>query len=45
VAGRQGVGREINDCYSEIKKNWSWGMLPGNKRRVTSPQKLEQSMK
>jgi hypothetical protein len=45
VAGRQGGGREINECYSEIKKNWSWGMLPGNKRRVTSPQKLEQSMK
>jgi hypothetical protein len=45
VAGRQGTGREINEHYSETKKNWSWGMLPGDQRRVTSPQRLEQQMK
>jgi hypothetical protein len=37
VAGSQGGGREINECYSETKENWSWGMLPGDQRRVTSP--------
>jgi hypothetical protein len=26
VAGRQGGGREINECYSETKKKQSWGM-------------------
>jgi hypothetical protein len=28
VAGRQGGGRETNECYSVTKKNRSWGMLP-----------------
>jgi hypothetical protein len=42
VAGRQG---EINGCYSETKKNRSWGMLPGDQRRVTSPQRLKQPIK
>jgi hypothetical protein len=45
VAGRQGGGREINECYSKTKKKRSWGMLPGDQRRVTSPQRLEQPMK
>jgi hypothetical protein len=26
VAGRQGGGRETNECYSETKKNWNWGI-------------------
>jgi hypothetical protein len=30
VAGGQGRGREI-ECYSETKKNCSWGMLSGAK--------------
>jgi hypothetical protein len=37
VVGSQGGGREINECYSETKDNQSWGMLPGDKRRVTLP--------
>jgi hypothetical protein len=37
VARRQGGGREINECYSKTKKNWSWGMLAGDQKRVTSP--------
>jgi hypothetical protein len=45
VAGRQGREREINECYSKTKENWSWGMLPGDQKRVTSPQRLEQPMK
>jgi hypothetical protein len=45
VAGRQGRGREINEFYSETKENWSWGMLPGDQRRVTLPQRLKQSTK
>jgi hypothetical protein len=45
VAGRSGEGREINECYSKTKENWSWGMLPGDQRRVTSPQRLKQPMK
>jgi hypothetical protein len=45
VAGRQGGGREINECYSETKENRSWGMFPGDQRRVTSPQRLKQPMK
>jgi hypothetical protein len=34
-------GREINECHCKTKENQSWGMLPGNQRRVTSTQKLE----
>jgi hypothetical protein len=45
VAGRQGGGREINECYSKTKENQSWGMLPGDQRRVTLPQMLKQPMK
>jgi hypothetical protein len=45
VVGRQGGGREINECYSKTKDNGSWGMLPGDQRRVTLPQRLKQSMK
>jgi hypothetical protein len=45
VAGRQGVGRENNECYCETKKKWSWGMLPGDQRKVTSPKRLKQPMK
>jgi hypothetical protein len=45
VAGMQGGGRATNECYSETKENWSWGMLLGDKRRVTSPQRLKQPMK
>jgi hypothetical protein len=45
VAGWQGGKREINDCYSKTKENWSWGMLSGDQRRVTSPQRLEWPMK
>jgi hypothetical protein len=41
VAEMQGGGREINECYSKTKENWSWGMLPGDQRRVTSPQRLK----
>jgi hypothetical protein len=42
MAGR---GKEINECYNETKENQTWGMLPGDQRRVTLPQKLEQPMK
>jgi hypothetical protein len=45
VVGRQGGGREINECYSETKKNQSWGMLPGDQRRVTSSQRLKWPIK
>jgi hypothetical protein len=45
VAGRQGGEREINECYSETKENQSWGMFPEDQRRVTSPQRLKQSVK
>jgi hypothetical protein len=45
VAGRQGRGREINECYSGTKKNWSWRMLPGDQRRVTLPQRVKHPMK
>jgi hypothetical protein len=45
VAGRQRGGREISECYSKTKENRSWGMLPGDQRRVTLPQKLKQAMK
>jgi hypothetical protein len=45
VAGRQGWGREINECYSETKENWSWGILPGDHRRVTLPQRLKEPKK
>jgi hypothetical protein len=45
VAGSQEGGRRINECYSETKENWSWGMLAGDQRRVTSPQRLKQPMK
>jgi hypothetical protein len=41
----QGEEREINDCYSKTKENWSWGMLPGNLRRITSLQRLKQPVK
>jgi hypothetical protein len=44
VAGRQGGEKEINECYSEPKKT-SWGMLPGDQRRVTLPQRVKQPMK
>jgi hypothetical protein len=44
-AGRQGGRREINECYSETKENRSWGMLPGDQKSVTSPQRLKQPMK
>jgi hypothetical protein len=36
MAGRQGGGREINECHSKRKENQSWRMLPGDQRRVTS---------
>jgi hypothetical protein len=42
VAGRQGGGGEINECFSKTKENQSWGLLPGDQRRVTSPQRLKQ---
>jgi hypothetical protein len=45
VAGRQGGGREINECYSETKENWSWGMLPGDQGRVTSLERLQWPIK
>jgi hypothetical protein len=45
VAGRQGGGRETNECFSEAKKNQCWGMLPGDQRRIISTQRLEQPMK
>jgi hypothetical protein len=45
VAGRHGGGREINECYSETKENQGCGLLPGNQRRVTLPQRLKQPMK
>jgi hypothetical protein len=35
----------INEYSSEIKKNWCWGMLPGDPKRVTSPQKLKWPIK
>jgi hypothetical protein len=38
-------GREINEYYSETKENQSWKMLPGDQRRVTLLQRLEQSLK
>jgi hypothetical protein len=38
-------GREIHECYSKTKENWSWGMLSGDQGRVTSLQKLKQPMK
>jgi hypothetical protein len=38
-------GRETNECYSKTKENQSWGMLPGDPKRVTSLQKLKQTMK
>jgi hypothetical protein len=41
--GREGKG--ANECYSETKKNWSWEMLHGDQRRVTSPQRLKWPMK
>jgi hypothetical protein len=45
VEGRQGERREINECYSEAKKNQSWEMLPEDQRRVISTQRLEWPMK
>jgi hypothetical protein len=45
VTGRQGGGREINECSNETKENWSLEMLPGDQRKVTSPQRLKQPMK
>jgi hypothetical protein len=45
VAGKQGEGREINECFSETKKNRIRGMLPGDQRRVTLLQRLKQPMK
>jgi hypothetical protein len=44
VAGRQGGGREINECYSKTEKP-VLGNVPGNQRRVTLSQKLEQPIK
>jgi hypothetical protein len=41
---KAGRGKGDDECYSETKLNWSWGMLPGDQRRVTSPQRLEQPM-
>jgi hypothetical protein len=35
----------VDECYSETKKKQSWGMLPGDQRRVTSSQRLKQPMK
>jgi hypothetical protein len=26
---KAGRGKGDNECYSERKKNWSWGILPG----------------
>jgi hypothetical protein len=37
VAGRQGWGRENNECYNKTEENWSWGILPGDQKRVISP--------
>jgi hypothetical protein len=37
--------KRVKECYRETKKNWSWGMLPGDQRRVTSPSRLKWSMK
>jgi hypothetical protein len=37
VAGRQGGGREINECYSKTKEDQSWRMLPEDQRRVPYP--------
>jgi hypothetical protein len=45
VAGRQGGGREINECYSKTKENQSCGMLPGDQRMVNWTQRLEWPMK
>jgi hypothetical protein len=42
VMERQGGGREINECCSKTKKNRSWGMLPGDQRRVTFTQRFGQ---
>jgi hypothetical protein len=44
VAGRQ-AEEEINECQSETKENQSWGMLPGDQKRVTMPQRLKWPMK
>jgi hypothetical protein len=44
-ARSQRGGKKINEFYSKTKENQSWGMLPGNQRRVTSPQRLKQPMK
>jgi hypothetical protein len=41
--GREGKGD--NECYSKTKENQSWGILPGDQRRVTLPQRLKQPMK
>jgi hypothetical protein len=27
-------GKRDNECYSETKKNWSWGMVPAEQRRA-----------
>jgi hypothetical protein len=40
-----GTGKGDNECYSQTKKNWRWGMLPGNQRKVTLPQRLKQAKK
>jgi hypothetical protein len=37
---KAGRGNGDNEWYSETKKNWIWGILPGDQRRVTLLQRL-----
>jgi hypothetical protein len=45
MIGSQGGGREINECYNKTKENQSWGIFPGNQRRLTLPKRLKQPKK
>jgi hypothetical protein len=38
------MGKGDNQYYKETKKKWGLGMLPGDQRRVTLPQRLKQPM-
>jgi hypothetical protein len=42
---KAGRGKGNNKCNSETKKNQSWGMLPRDQRKVTSPQRLKWPIK
>jgi hypothetical protein len=42
---KAGRGKRDKECYSETKENRIWGMLPGDQRWVTSPQRLKQPTK